>query len=68
IHAAPADWDGAASDNEADDCHLDADPERKMSARQRDARVVPLAELYDSDAEADADAADSSDAALRAPR
>ncbi|KAJ2642645.1 putative histone deacetylase 1-B, partial [Coemansia sp. RSA 1285] len=68
IHAAPADWDGAASDNEDDDCHLDADPERKMSARQRDARVVPLAELYDSDAEADADAADSSDAALRAPR
>ncbi|KAJ1664001.1 histone deacetylase (class I) Clr6 [Coemansia sp. RSA 1813] len=51
IHATPRDWAEDSSDNEIDDCELDENPERKMSARQRDARVVPLTELYYSEDE-----------------
>ncbi|KAJ2403322.1 hypothetical protein GGI23_000027 [Coemansia sp. RSA 2559] len=53
MQSVPQDWD-EASDNETDDLDMDADAERKMSARQRDARIVPLTELYESDDDGDA--------------
>ncbi|KAJ2449271.1 histone deacetylase (class I) Clr6 [Coemansia sp. RSA 2336] len=46
----PRDWP-EDSDGELDDAELDADAEAKMSRRQRDARIVPHAEAYDSDSD-----------------
>ncbi|KAJ2768893.1 hypothetical protein IWQ57_003342, partial [Coemansia nantahalensis] len=45
----PRDWPD--SDGEEDDRELDTNPESKVTRRQRDARVVPHTELYDSDGE-----------------
>ncbi|KAJ1724700.1 Histone deacetylase 1 [Coemansia erecta] len=44
----PKDWP-EASDDEVDDEDMDEEPERKISERQRDARIVPVTELYESD-------------------
>ncbi|KAJ2716009.1 hypothetical protein H4R19_000887 [Coemansia spiralis] len=45
----PRDWPD--SDGDEDDHELDTNPETKLTRRQRDARVVPHTELYESDGE-----------------
>ncbi|KAJ2562612.1 hypothetical protein GGH95_004653 [Coemansia sp. RSA 1836] len=60
----PRDWP-EDSDAEADDEVMDLQPETKVTRRQRDARVVPLAEVYDSDSDDDEPAASQGFAAYR---
>ncbi|KAJ1759821.1 histone deacetylase (class I) Clr6 [Coemansia sp. RSA 1807] len=48
MHEVPRDWP-EDSDNEIDDAEMDAAGEAKMTRRQREARVVPHAEAYDTD-------------------
>ncbi|PIA12995.1 histone deacetylase Clr6 [Coemansia reversa NRRL 1564] len=48
IQQVPRDWP-EESDNEEDDLQMDLQPENKITQRQRDARVVPHSELYDTD-------------------
>ncbi|KAJ2004354.1 histone deacetylase (class I) Clr6 [Coemansia thaxteri] len=46
----PRDWP-EHSDAEEDDAAMDLEPETKVTRRQRDARVVPHTEIYESDSE-----------------
>ncbi|KAJ2802982.1 histone deacetylase, partial [Coemansia guatemalensis] len=48
VQEVPRDWP-EESDTEEDDHEMDLQPENKMTQRQRDARVVPHTELYDTD-------------------
>ncbi|KAJ2733117.1 hypothetical protein H4R23_002689 [Coemansia sp. Cherry 401B] len=48
MQAVPRDWP-EDSDGELDDDELDTNQETKMTRRQRDARIVPHAEAYDTD-------------------
>ncbi|KAJ2893335.1 histone deacetylase [Coemansia aciculifera] len=60
----PRDWP-EDSDAEADDEVMDLQPETKLTRRQRDARVVPHTEVYDSDTDDEEPAANQGFAAYR---
>ncbi|KAJ2491319.1 hypothetical protein IWW37_002401 [Coemansia sp. RSA 2050] len=60
----PRDWPDD-SDAEVDDDVMDRLPETKVTRRQRDARVVPLVEPYESESDDDEPAAEQGFAAYR---
>ncbi|KAJ1882003.1 hypothetical protein GGI01_003425 [Coemansia sp. RSA 376] len=60
----PRDWPDE-SDAEADDEVMDRQPETKVTRRQRDARVVPLVDTYESDSDDEEPTAEQGFAAYR---